>query len=356
MSQTDTSKTKAPHQIRNSSEKGSPERITGHRRMSSKSHWASSVGICSTVQLARAAPSAGIWLAGWGLGRFGCSRTARTLRGQAETTSGEAWRPDIAIRQLDRETIGKKRQRSRRQRHPCVPPFGTANCGNERKQGRQQGCTQDDLVFVLWPRKTVYEMVGLWRIEQRKPEHHNQQHSDRSEQVGEWASHAENIRLGEMTWRLNNRTNQYLFWGPPGNGKSATIRVMAAHPHIQPYTLDLSDTEEKSASVLLLFEKAATNAPALVIIEDLDRAFPTEGKRTRERHVSFQTLLNCLDGVASRDGVLVVATANDPTCLDPAILKRPGRFDRVVQFRNPDAHLRREYYQATQPRAHGRAV
>jgi cell division protease FtsH len=81
-----------------------------------------------------------------------------------------------------------------------------------------------------------------------------------------------------------------------------------------------------------------------VILEDLDRAFPTEGKRTQERTVSFQTLLNCLDGVGTQDGVIVVATANDPTCLDAAILKRPGRFDRVVQFRNPDTDLRREYY------------
>jgi len=45
----------------------------------------------------------------------------------------------------------------------------------------------------------------------------------------------------------------------------------------------------------------------------------------------------------------VVATANDPTCLDPAILKRPGRFDRVVQFRNPDADLRRQYYRGLSP-------
>jgi AAA+ superfamily predicted ATPase len=85
-------------------------------------------------------------------------------------------------------------------------------------------------------------------------------------------------------------------------------------------------------------------APQYVILEDLDRAFPTEGKRTQEWTVSFRTLLNCLDGVGTQDGVIVVATANDPTCLDPAILKRPGRFDRVVQFRNPDADLRREYY------------
>jgi ATP-dependent 26S proteasome regulatory subunit len=63
----------------------------------------------------------------------------------------------------------------------------------------------------------------------------------------------------------------------------------------------------------------------------------------------FQTLLNCLDGVGSHDGVIVVASANDPTCLDPAILKRPGRLDCVVQLRNPDSDLRREYYQRLSP-------
>jgi len=141
----------------------------------------------------------------------------------------------------------------------------------------------------------------------------------------------------------------YLLWGPPGNGKTQTIRVMSSHPYIKAYTLDLSDMEEKNGNVHQLFEKAAENTPALVILEDLDRAFPTEGKRTRERTVSFQTLLNSLDGVGTRDGIIVVATANNPTCLDPAILKRPGRFDRVVQFRNPDADLRREYYRRLHP-------
>jgi ATPase family associated with various cellular activities (AAA) len=141
----------------------------------------------------------------------------------------------------------------------------------------------------------------------------------------------------------------YLFWGSPGNGKSATLRVMAAHPHIRSFSLDLSDKEEKRSDVLHLFQKAGENTPALVVIEDLDRAFPMEGKRTKERSVSFQTLLNCLDGLGTQDGVIVVATANDPTCLDAAILKRPGRFDRVVQFRNPDAQLRREYYKHLSP-------
>jgi hypothetical protein len=46
-------------------------------------------------------------------------------------------------------------------------------------------------------------------------------------------------------------------------------------------------------------EKAAANTPALVTLEDLDRAFPMAGKRTQERRVSFQTLRNCLDGVGT---------------------------------------------------------
>ena len=141
----------------------------------------------------------------------------------------------------------------------------------------------------------------------------------------------------------------YLLWGPPGNGKSATIRVMASHPDVKPYALDLTDPEQKSGDILHLFDRAAMNAPSLAILEDIDRAYPTEGKRTQERAVSFQTLLNCLDGVGSQNGIVVIGTANDPTCLDAAILKRPGRFDRVVQFRNPDAALRREYYRRLSP-------
>lgn len=37
---------------------------------------------------------------------------------------------------------------------------------------------------------------------------------------------------------------------------------------------------------------------------------------------------------------MVVATANHPEDLDEAILKRPGRFDRVIRFALPDAAMR----------------
>jgi ATP-dependent 26S proteasome regulatory subunit len=46
---------------------------------------------------------------------------------------------------------------------------------------------------------------------------------------------------------------------------------------------------------------------------------------------------------------VVIATANDPLALDPAILKRPGRFDRVIHFPNPSNQLRSDYFRKMHP-------
>lgn len=47
--------------------------------------------------------------------------------------------------------------------------------------------------------------------------------------------------------------------------------------------------------------------------------------------------------VATEDGVIVVATANDPAPLSTALLKRLGRFDRVALFAAPTAELCQDY-------------
>ncbi|MBF2002942.1 MAG: AAA family ATPase, partial [Synechococcales cyanobacterium M58_A2018_015] len=46
-------------------------------------------------------------------------------------------------------------------------------------------------------------------------------------------------------------------------------------------------------------------------------------------------LLSLMDGFAQTQGVIVLAATNRPNHLDPA-LRRPGRFDREIQFRVPD--------------------
>jgi SpoVK/Ycf46/Vps4 family AAA+-type ATPase len=134
----------------------------------------------------------------------------------------------------------------------------------------------------------------------------------------------------------------YLLHGPPGNGKSTAIRAMMTSRGLTAHTLRLFDSNTDDSSLDALFNQALRERPSMIVLEDLDRAFPKTGE-TKSR-VSLQQLLNCLDGVGAGEGIIVVATANEPTILDAAILRRPGRFDRVIHFADPDFELRKAYF------------
>jgi SpoVK/Ycf46/Vps4 family AAA+-type ATPase len=108
------------------------------------------------------------------------------------------------------------------------------------------------------------------------------------------------------------------------------------------YTLRFFDGRTDDDDLDSLFEKAAKNSPAMIVLEDIDRVFPRNGHSGTK--ISLQQLLNCLDGLTTGDGIILAATANQPVNLDPAILRRPGRFDRVMCFPNPTSELRRKYF------------
>jgi ATPase family associated with various cellular activities (AAA) len=153
-----------------------------------------------------------------------------------------------------------------------------------------------------------------------------------------------------QAWFRENRLpfrRGYLLHGPPGNGKSSAIRAMMTSRGLTAHTLRLFDSNTDDSSLDALFNDALRERPAMILPEDLDRAFPKTGE-TKSK-VSLQQLLNCLDGVGTGEGIIVVATANEPTILDPAILRRPGRFDRVIYFADPDFHLRQAYFRRMHP-------
>jgi SpoVK/Ycf46/Vps4 family AAA+-type ATPase len=146
-------------------------------------------------------------------------------------------------------------------------------------------------------------------------------------------------------WFLANRLpykRGYLLYGPPGNGKTSIVRVMVSHPKVSAFSIDFGSRMISNCSLTRLFERAALAAPAVVVFEDLDRYFDERDKN--DEGVDLPHLLNCLDGLQSQDGVVVVATANDPRRLDPALLRRPGRFDRIAHLPNPVLTGRREYF------------
>jgi ATP-dependent 26S proteasome regulatory subunit len=153
-----------------------------------------------------------------------------------------------------------------------------------------------------------------------------------------------------QTWFRENKLpfrRGYLLHGPPGCGKTSAIRAMMTSRALTAYTVRFFDAQVDDSDLDHLFELAVKNRPSMVLLEDLDSAFPKTGES--KSRISLQQLLNNLDGVGTGEGIVVVATANEPTILDPAILRRPGRFDRVVHFPNPSAELRQQYLQQLNP-------
>jgi ATP-dependent 26S proteasome regulatory subunit len=146
-------------------------------------------------------------------------------------------------------------------------------------------------------------------------------------------------------WFLNNEIpfrRGYLLHGPPGNGKTSAIKTMLSSLGMNAYKIRLFSNHVTDSTLEKMFRDAQQSGPNMVILEDLDRVFPKTGER--KSPIGMHTLLNCLDGMESQEGVITIATANEPTALDRAILKRPGRFDRVVLFNNPNHALRLSFF------------
>lgn len=133
----------------------------------------------------------------------------------------------------------------------------------------------------------------------------------------------------------------YLLHGPPGNGKTSAIRVMASELGMDCYTISFGSADVNDNELREVFKDAESAAPAIVMFEDLDRVFGRNS--STHTKITFQSLLNCLDGVDTPEGIITVATANRPDEMDTSILKRPGRFDRILEFANPTAAERAAY-------------
>ena len=70
----------------------------------------------------------------------------------------------------------------------------------------------------------------------------------------------------------------------------------------------------------------------ILILEDIDCLFVERKSNDSSRSmVSFSGILNLLDGVVRKHGLITVMTTNHPERLDHALL-RPGRVDQHIQF------------------------
>src|SRR5687768_15935805 len=130
-----------------------------------------------------------------------------------------------------------------------------------------------------------------------------------------------------------------LFIGPPGNGKTHTLKALInqlGQPclYVKGFKSEYETDQENMRQV---FSRARITTPCLVVLEDLGSMIDDQSRAV---------VLNELDGFETNTGVVVLATTNHPDRLDPAILDRPSRFDRKYYFELPAEGERTAYIEA----------
>lgn len=141
-----------------------------------------------------------------------------------------------------------------------------------------------------------------------------------------------------------------LLYGPPGTGKTLIAKAVSSESHAHFKSINGPEIMSKfygqsEENLRNMFKDAETNAPAIIFIDEIDAIAPKRSEVTGEveRRVVAQ-LLALMDGLKSREKIIVIAATNRINAIDEA-LRRPGRFDREIEIGVPDKNGRKEVLQ-----------
>ena len=123
----------------------------------------------------------------------------------------------------------------------------------------------------------------------------------------------------------------YLFFGPPGTGKTSVAFALAGELRLKLCALSLTNPKLTDNVMADLLQR--TPPRSLILIEDIDAFFNAREKQDTRIQISFSGLLNAIDGVGAQEGRVVVLTTNHRERLDAALI-RPGRIDLEVELGN----------------------
>lgn len=124
--------------------------------------------------------------------------------------------------------------------------------------------------------------------------------------------------------------------GPPGCGKTFAVERLVDYLGWPSFQIEASSVaspyiHETSKKVAEVFDKAMENAPAVLVIDEME-AFLSERQSgtTSQHHVEEVAEFLRRIPEAIKNHVLIIAMTNKIEMIDPAILRR-GRFDHVVK-------------------------
>lgn len=196
--------------------------------------------------------------------------------------------------------------------------------------------------------KTPDQLLG--KIEIEKPDVKFEDVGGQTEAKREIQGLAFALKNPELYKRWGTRPPKgIILYGPPGTGKTLMAKALASQADARFLHVEASDIASKwygesEQIVKSIFELAGSNGEnTIIFFDEIDAIAPKREGAHEATQRTVSTLLENMDGMASHDNVMIVASTNRLDGIEPALL-RAGRFDRWVEVPLPDEEGRRQIF------------
>ena len=121
--------------------------------------------------------------------------------------------------------------------------------------------------------------------------------------------------------------------GQPGTGKTVLAKILCNQIDWT-FLWVTSKNLENAKRVAQIVSLARDLSPTVLFLEDIDLF---GGSREENNNpMMLGELLNQMDGIEENTDIIIIGSTNNKDVLEKALVSRPGRFDKVIDFPLPD--------------------